>query len=234
VHHSGERYAQFNDGGVNQVSQRPVSTFSINVDVDTGAYSNVQRFLNAAQLPPRDAVGTEELINYFAYNYPAPQDRARPFSASTAVAPAPWGHHRHLMRIGIQGFDIALENLPSTNLVVWIDVSGSMSAPNKLARLKAALSLLTRRLRATDSVSIVVYAGASGLVLAPTPGNQRHVIDGAISRLRAGGSPNGGAGTELAYQLARSAYKPPGVDRIVLATDGDFNVGTTNIESLKR
>jgi Ca-activated chloride channel family protein len=232
VHHSGGRYAQFNDSAVHQVSQRPVSTFSI--DVDTGAYSNVRRFLNAGQLPPRDAVRTEELINYFAYNYPAPQNRARPFSVSTAVAPAPWGHNRHLMRIGIQGFDIALENLPSTNLVFLIDVSGSMSAPNKLGLLKPALSLLTRRLRATDSVSIVVYAGASGVVLEPTPGNQRRVIDGAISRLRAGGSTNGGAGIELAYQLARSAYKPKGINRIVLATDGDFNVGTTNIESLKR
>ncbi len=226
-----ESYGHFDDNPVKRVAEHPVSTFSI--DVDTGAYANVRRFLNAGRLPRRDAVRVEELVNYFAYSYPAPDTAARPFNVTTELAPAPWNSHRLLLHIGIKGYQVARQDLPPANLVFLIDVSGSMQAPNKLELLKRALALLARQLRSQDQVAIVVYAGASGVVLEPVAGTARARIMTALEGLRAGGSTNGGAGIRLAYALARQAYNPDSINRVILATDGDFNVGTVNLEALK-
>lgn len=226
-----ENYADFEDNPVQRVAANPVSTFSI--DVDTGAYANVRRLLRAGQLPPQDAVRAEELINYFTYDYPTPSDRRTPFSVYREIAPAPWNADNYLLHIGIQGYRPAAREVPNANLVFLIDVSGSMNSPDKLGLLKSSLKLLTRQLDADDSVSMVVYAGASGVVLEPTPGNQRARIIAALDRLQAGGSTNGGAGIRLAYAMAEQAFIPDGINRVLLATDGDFNVGTTNIQMLK-
>ena len=181
-------------------AEQPVSTFSI--DVDTGAYANVRRFLNAGQLPPQDAVRVEEMINYFDYRYAPPASRDTPFRVSTELAPAPWNPQALLMKIGIKGFDVSAAERPAANLVFLIDVSGSMQTPDKLPLLKNAFRLLTDQLTARDRVSMVVYAGSSGVVLEPTPGDQKHKIRDAIDRLEAGGSTNGAEGIERAYQLA--------------------------------
>ena len=226
-----ENYADFDDNPVQRVAENPVSTFSI--DVDTGAYANVRRLLRAGQLPPQDAVRAEELINYFSYEYDAPGERGTPFSVTREIAPAPWNADNYLLHIGVQGYRPAPREVPNANLVFLIDVSGSMNSPDKLGLLKTSLQLLTRQLDADDSVSMVVYAGASGVVLEPTPGNQRARIIAALDRLQAGGSTNGGAGINLAYAMAEQAFIPDGINRVLLATDGDFNVGTTNIEMLK-
>jgi Ca-activated chloride channel family protein len=227
-----ENYAQFNDNPLQRVVEAPFSTFSI--DVDTGAYSNLRRLLNAGSKPARDAVRTEELINYFSYDYPRPQDRARPFSISTEVGPTPWNTSTRLLHIGIQGYEVPASNLPAANLVFLVDVSGSMQAANKLELLKSSLQLLLRRLDARDRISIVVYAGASGVVLEPTPGDQPAKISAALDGLTAGGPTNGGAGIRLAYALARQAYIDGGINRVLLATDGDFNVGTVDFEMLRQ
>jgi Ca-activated chloride channel family protein len=227
-----ENYAQFNDNPLQRVVEAPFSTFSI--DVDTGAYSNLRRLLNAGSKPARDAVRTEELINYFSYDYPRPQDRARPFSISTEVGPTPWNTSTRLLHIGIQGYEVPASNLPAANLVFLVDVSGSMQAANKLELLKSSLKLLLRRLDARDRISIVVYAGASGVVLEPTPGDQPAKISAALDGLTAGGPTNGGAGIRLAYALARQAYIDGGINRVLLATDGDFNVGTVDFEMLRQ
>lgn len=227
-----ERYAHLEPNPTKLVGESPVSTFSI--DVDTGAYANVRRFLSLGQLPPPAAVRTEELINYFAYDYEAPQDRTRPFSVDTAIAPAPWASDRHLLRIGIKGYEIPHDELPAANLVFLIDVSGSMRSPQKLGLLKPALKILTKRLRSVDSVAIAVYAGQSGVVLPPTAGNDSRAIERAIDTLAAGGSTNGAAGIELAYQLAAQNFKSNGINRVLLATDGDFNVGVQDVDALKR
>jgi Ca-activated chloride channel family protein len=226
-----ENYADFDDNPVQRVTENPVSTFSI--DVDTGAYANVRRLLRAGQLPPQDAVRAEELINYFSYDYAPPNDPRTPFSVVREIAPAPWNADNYLLHIGIQGYQPASREVPNANLVFLIDVSGSMNSPDKLGLLKSSLKLLTRQLDANDSVSMVVYAGASGVVLEPTPGNQRARIIAALDRLQAGGSTNGGAGINLAYAMAEQAFIPDGINRVLLATDGDFNVGTTSIEMLK-
>jgi len=227
-----ENYAHFNDYSPQRVAEAPFSTFSI--DVDTGAYSNLRRMLNAGSKPARDAVRTEELINYFSYDYPRPQDRARPFSISTEVGPAPWNTSTRLLQIGIQGYEVPAPDLPAANLVFLVDVSGSMQAANKLELLKSSLKLLLRRLDAQDRISIVVYAGASGVVLEPTPGDQSAKISAALDGLTAGGPTNGGAGIRLAYALAQQAYIDSGINRVLLATDGDFNVGTVDFEGLKQ
>ncbi len=224
-----ENYAHFTDNPVRRADEDPVSTFSI--DVDTGAYANVRRMLRAGQLPPRDAVRAEELINYFSYDYAAPRDRGAPFSVVREVAPAPWNPANLLLHVGIQGY--IPETVPSANLVFLVDVSGSMQSPDKLELLKSSLKLLVRELDADDSVAIVVYAGASGVVLEPTPGNRHAEIIAALDRLRAGGSTNGAAGIRLAYAMAEQAYIDGGINRVLIATDGDFNVGTTSIEMLK-
>ncbi len=224
-----EKYAHLDQNGIVQVAEHPVSTFSI--DVDSGAYANVRRMLKAGQLPQQDAVRIEEMINYFGYDYPLPQDENVPFSVTTEMAPAPWNRHTHLLQIGIKGQDISRQMLPPANLVFLIDVSGSMGDANRLPLLQSALKLLTEQLREQDRVAIVVYAGASGVVLPPT--NDKGKILAALNRLQAGGSTNGAAGIELAYAVARQSYISRGINRVLLATDGDFNVGTINFDALK-
>ncbi|MDX1513784.1 MAG: VWA domain-containing protein [Gammaproteobacteria bacterium] len=226
-----ERYAELSDNPVKRVAEHPVSTFSI--DVDTGAYANVRRYLNHGRLPPEDAVRVEEMINYFVYDYPSPGNRSEPFSITTRIAPAPWSDSRHLLLIGIKGYEVPTEMLPPANLVFLIDVSGSMRSPDKLELLKESLKLLSRRLRPQDRLSIVVYAGASGVVLEPIAGNRRGTIEAALDALHAGGSTNGGAGIRLAYAKARESFVEGGINRVILATDGDFNVGTVDFEKLK-
>jgi len=201
--------------------EQPVSTFS--VDVDTGAYANVRRFLSEGRLPPQDAVRTEELINYFRYDYPLPQDRAQPFSVTTDMAVTPWNESTRLLRIGLRGYDLPRDNRPPANLVFLLDVSGSMGSRDKLPLVQAAMRMLSSELTEQDRVSIVVYAGAAGVVLEPT--NDECAIRIAIEQLRAGGSTAGGAGIQLAYNLARGNFIEDGVNRVILATDGDFNVG---------
>jgi Ca-activated chloride channel family protein len=225
-----ENYAPIDENPVRLVIEHPVSTFSI--DVDTGAYSNVRRFLNEGQLPPADAVRVEELINYFGYDDPVPAGGDVPFAVTTEIAPAPWNAEARLLRIGIRGYEVADADRPAANLVFLIDVSGSMQSPDKLPLLKNGFRLLTQRLDQDDRVAIVVYAGASGLVLEPTAGNEAFKITAALDRLAAGGSTNGGDGIRLAYAVAADGFIPDGINRVVLATDGDFNVGTVSHEAL--
>jgi Ca-activated chloride channel homolog len=225
-----ERYQHLDENPVHLAAEQPVSTFSI--DVDTGAYSNVRRFLNAGHLPPQDAVRVEEMINYFDYQYATPESRKTPFRVSTELAPAPWNSQAWLLRVGIKGFEVKAEERPPANLVFLIDVSGSMQTPEKLPLLKNAFRLLTDQLTERDRVSMVVYAGSSGVVLEPTPGDRKHKIREAIDQLEAGGSTNGAEGIERAYQLAHETFVKGGINRVVLATDGDFNVGIVNFEAL--
>jgi len=225
-----ENYAQIDTNPVRLVSDHPVSTFS--VDVDTGAYSNLRRILNEGRLPPTDAVRIEELINYFDYTYSRPENPALPFSVNTELAAAPWNPDRRLLQVGIRGYDVPAAERKAANLVFLVDVSGSMQAPNKLSLLKRAMRLLTRQLNAGDRVSLVVYAGAAGVVLEPTPGDQHAKIEAALERVTAGGSTNGAGGIRAAYAMARQAYVDDGINRILIATDGDFNVGTVNFGQL--
>jgi Ca-activated chloride channel family protein len=210
---------------------QPLSTFSI--DVDTASYANVRRYLQSGQLPPKDAVRIEEMLNYFRYDYPAPAGE-HPFSVNVETAPAPWQVEHRLMRIGLRGHDIDMDERPPTNLVFLIDVSGSMNRPEKLPLLKQAFKLLIDRLTPDDKVGIVVYAGASGLVLEPTYCFQRQTILDALDRLKAGGSTNGGEGIQLAFGVASEHFIEGGINRVILATDGDFNVGVTDAGALVR
>ena len=223
-----ERYDGKEVSPIHHAATEPVSTFS--VDVDTGAYANARRFLTAGQLPPKDAVRTEELVNYFRYNLPAPEARGTPFTVTTDVAVSPWNPQTRLLRIGLRGYDLPRAARPPANLVFLVDVSGSMSDPDKLPLVKTALAGLAGELSPRDRVSIVVYAGAAGLVLEPT--NDPRKIRAALDRLEAGGSTAGGAGLKLAYQVARDNFIQGGVNRILLATDGDFNVGVSNTKAL--
>jgi Ca-activated chloride channel family protein len=225
-----ENYAHDAENPVRLAAEHPVSTFSI--DVDTGSYANVRRFLHDGQLPPQDAVRVEELVNYFPYDYPAPAGLDRPFTVTTALAPAPWNANRVLLQIGLKGYEIPPARRAPANLVFLVDVSGSMQDPAKLPLLKNAFRLLAAQLRATDRVALVVYAGAAGTVLPPTAGDDQAAIRAALDRLEAGGSTNGAGGIRLAYDLARGAFVKGGINRIVLATDGDFNVGTTDFDAL--
>ena len=225
-----EQYAHFDDNPVKRVAELPVSTFSL--DVDTGSYSNVRRFLNQGRLPPADAVRTEELINYFAYSDAAPTNRDAPFAVTTEVAPSPWNPKTHLLRIGVKTWAPPPERLPPANLVFLMDVSGSMKSPDKLPLVKQSLRLLVRRLGAQDRVALVAYAGASGVVLEPTPGDRKATIEAAIDRLEAGGPTHGAAGIQLAYAKAREGFIPGGINRVLLATDGDFNVGVVGHDAL--
>jgi Ca-activated chloride channel family protein len=209
----------------------PLSTFSI--DVDAASYSNVRRFLNQGQLPPADAVRTEEMINYFKYDYPQPTG-TDPFSINTEIADAPWNKQHKLVLIGMQGKKIPVDDLPASNLVFLIDVSGSMSDANKLPLVKASMKMLVEQLREQDKVSIVVYAGAAGLVLKPTSGAEKTKIRDAIDNLEAGGSTAGGAGIRLAYQTANGSFVKNGNNRVVLCTDGDFNVGESSDDAMKK
>ncbi len=213
------------------VAANPLSTFSI--DVDRASYSNVRRFINQGQRPPLDAVRIEELINYFTYDYPNPEG-AHPFSITTEVTGAPWNPLHRLVRIGIQGERVDTENLPASNLVFLLDVSGSMQSPNKLPLLKASFRMLVNELRAQDRVAIVVYAGAAGLVLPSTSGAEKGTILDAIEALEAGGSTAGGAGIALAYRVARENHIEGGNNRVILATDGDFNVGASSDAEMVR
>jgi len=224
-----ENYGPINKNPVNLASEKPVSTFSI--DVDTGSYANVRRFLNQGNLPREDAVRIEELVNYFSYDYPQPEGK-HPFSVTTELSPTPWNKDTLLLHVGIQGKDMAKQTLPPANLVFLVDVSGSMQSANKLALLKTSMKLLSKQLRAQDKISMVVYAGTSGVVLPPTAGDQTATIHQALDQLTAGGSTNGAAGIKLAYQMAQQGFIKNGINRVILATDGDFNVGTTNFDAL--
>ena len=226
-----EKYEHREDNPVRRASEQPVSTFSI--DVDTGSYANVRRMLRQGVRPPADAVRAEEFINYFGYGHPAPQSRETPFRVTTELAPAPWNGKRQLLMIGIKGYDVPKATLPPSNLVFLIDTSGSMDTPNKLPLLKQAFAQLVPQLRAQDRVSIVVYAGSAGLVLPPTPGDRHGEILAALEQLQAGGSTNGGEGIQLAYAMAKQSFAKGGVNRVILATDGDFNVGTTDRKALE-
>jgi Ca-activated chloride channel homolog len=227
--HDTEAYDQIQDNRFVRVADDPRSTFSI--DVDTASYSIVRRFLNEGRLPPAGAVRIEEMINYFHYSYPEPATEA-PFSLSTEVSEAPWASAHRLVRIGLKGKHVAAATRPRANLVFLVDVSGSMESPDKLPLLKQGLELLVGQLDAGDRVSLVVYAGSSGLVLSPTAGDRKQTLRDAVGRLEAGGSTNGGEGIQLAYAEARSSFIRGGVNRVILATDGDFNVGTTNQSDL--
>jgi Ca-activated chloride channel family protein len=225
-----ESYAHRADGEFVQVARRPLSTFS--VDVDTASYSNVRRFLNEGHLPPADAVRIEEMVNYFPYDYRAPG--REPFAADIEMGPAPWAPNRRLLRIGLKTPEIAQEDRPASNLVFLVDVSGSMQPANKLPLVKRSLEMLVERLDGRDRVAVVVYAGAAGLVLPPTSGDDKTGILLALQRLEAGGSTNGAQGIQLAYDIAAEGFVQGGNNRVILATDGDFNVGTTDEGSLTR
>jgi Ca-activated chloride channel family protein len=226
-----EGYAPVNENGFKDVKNNPLSTFSI--DVDNASYSNIRRFINGGQLPPADAVRIEEMINYFKYNYPEPGGE-HPFSVFTEMAACPWNQKHLLLQVGLRGKNIDKTSLPPSNLVFLLDVSGSMNSPNKLPLLKSAFGLLVNELRPQDKVAIVVYAGAAGLVLESTPGNKKELIMRAITNLEAGGSTAGGAGLRLAYKEAEKNFIRGGNNRIILATDGDFNVGESSNGGMER
>jgi Ca-activated chloride channel family protein len=225
-----ESYSRIEENIFKSVTTAPLSTFSI--DVDKAGYSNIRRMLNNGQKVPEDAVKIEEMVNYFAYNYPQPSGKD-PFSITADMVNSPWNADAKLVRIGLKGKDISLENVPPSNLVFLLDVSGSMDSPNKLPLLKAALNVLVDRLREKDKVAIVVYAGAAGLVLPPTSGAEKQLIKNAIENLSAGGSTAGGAGIELAYKIAAENFSKDGNNRVILATDGDFNVGKSSNRSME-
>lgn len=227
---SRERYLDTPENALMLTSEQPVSTFS--VDVDTGSYTNVRRMLNQGFLPPADAVRAEDFINYFTYSYPAP-DNGEVFSINTELAASPWNPKRHLFKVGLQGQMLDKQQRKAANLVFLLDVSGSMNAPDKLPLLISSLRLLASQLGSQDRVSIVTYAGSSQTVLEPTQGNQRGRIQTALETLSAGGGTNGEGGILRAYQLARSSFIKEGVNRVILATDGDFNVGMSDLEELK-
>ena len=226
-----EAYDKIDDNQWTNPANKPLSTFSI--DVDTASYSNVRRFLHLGQLPPKDAVRLEELLNYFTFDYPQPRDGS-PFTVTTALAEAPWNPRHRLALIGLQGKRIDSSRTPPRNLVFLVDVSGSMQTPVKLPLVKSSLAMLVRNLTSRDRIALVVYAGAAGLVLPPTRGDDTQTILEALGRLQAGGSTNGAQGLRLAYQTARDHFIPGGINRVILATDGDFNVGVTNQGDLIR
>ena len=226
-----EQYQNLPDNPVHSVAETPVSTFS--VDVDTGSYANVRRFLNQGQLPPEGAVRLEEMVNYFPYDYPLPSDGS-PFGVTTEVAATPWNPNTRLLRVGIKASERAVAELAPANLVFLVDVSGSMDRREGLPLVKSTLKLLVDQLRDQDRVSLVVYAGESRVVLKPTSGRDKANIRNAIEQLTAGGSTAGASGIELAYQMAREGFIDQGINRILLATDGDFNVGISDFDSLKQ
>ena len=226
-----EQYQALADNPIHSVVETPVSTFS--ADVDTGAYANVRRLLNQGRLPPEGAVRLEEMVNYFPYDYALPSDGS-PFGVTTELATSPWNPHTRLLRIGIKASDRAAAELAPANLVFLVDVSGSMDRREGLPMVKSTLKLLVDQLRDQDRVSLVVYAGESRVVLQPTSGREKAKIRTAIEQLTAGGSTAGASGIDLAYQMAQQAFIPKGINRILLATDGDFNVGVSDFDSLKQ
>jgi Ca-activated chloride channel family protein len=220
-----ENYAAIEESRFLPAASNPRSTFSI--DVDAASYTNVRRFLTAGQRPPKDAVRIEEFLNYFRYDYPEPKGDER-FSVTTDLAVSPWAPDHRLLRIGIKGKSLRTDAVPPSNLVFLLDVSGSIQPPNKLPLVKQAFRLLAQELRPQDRVAVVVYAGAAGLVLPSTPGSDKATILAALDRLEAGGTTAGGAGLRLAYEVARQHYARDGNNRVVLATDGDFNIGESS------
>ncbi|MDF0696065.1 VWA domain-containing protein [Rhizobium sp. MC63] len=228
---SRERFANAAANPIKSVATDPVSTFS--ADVDSASYSFVRRSLTGGAMPDPQSVRVEEMINYFPYDWPRPDKADQPFKATVTVMPTPWNHNTELMHVAIKGYDIAPATAPHANLVFLIDVSGSMDEPDKLPLLKSAFRLLINRLKADDTVSIVTYAGNAGTVLEPTRVAEKSKILSAIDRLEAGGSTGGAEGIEAAYDLAKKAFVKDGVNRVMLATDGDFNVGPSSNEDLK-
>ncbi len=228
-----ERYQHLDDNAIKHVASEPVSTFSL--DVDTGSYSNVRRFLAGGSLPPQDAVRVEELVNYFPYDgvVASRVNGEHPFAVGTELAPCPWNPDHWLMKVSVKAQEIGAKALPPANLVFLVDVSGSMDDPAKLPLLKSSLKLLVDQLRAEDRVSLVVYAGREAVVLEPTAGSEREKIRRAIDNLSAGGSTAGEAGIRLAYRMAKSGFIKDGINRVLIATDGDFNVGLTDFQALK-
>jgi len=226
-----DKFEQFEVNPVKQVAEAPVSTFS--ADVDTASYSFVRRNLNSGRLPQKDAVRVEEMINYFDYAWPAATSAKAPFKPTVVVSDSPWGKGRKLVHIGIKGYEISKDQSPATNLVLLLDVSGSMSSPDKLPLAVQSMELLLSSLKPDDTVGIVVYAGAAGTVLEPTPVRDKQKIIAALRDLTPGGSTAGAEGIERAYQLAEAHFRKGGVNRIILATDGDFNVGIDSTNELK-
>ena len=227
---SNDSYKEKNENVFKSPNYYPLSTFSI--DVDKASYSNVRRMINNGQKIPKDAIKVEELINYFSYKYPQPTGD-HPFSINTEVASTPWNTSTKIVKIGLQGKALDKENIPNSNFVFLLDVSGSMSNQNKLPLLKSAFKLLVNQLREKDKVSIVVYAGAAGVVLKPTSGDNKEKIMNALNNLEAGGSTAGGSGIELAYKLAQKNFIKNGNNRVILATDGDFNVGQSGDQEME-
>ncbi|QGY46719.1 DUF3520 domain-containing protein [Maribellus comscasis] len=226
-----ENYSTIHENGFKDAKANPLSTFSI--DVDNASYSNVRRYINQGELPPVDAVRIEEMINYFHYDYPEPAGET-PFSVTTELGACPWNEDHYLMHVGLKGKSIDKSELPPSNLVFLIDVSGSMNAYNKLPLLKRAFTMLVNELRPEDRVAIVVYAGAAGKVLNSTPGDEKQEILDALEQLNAGGSTAGGEGLKLAYKIASNHFIEGGNNRIILATDGDFNVGVSSTSEMER
>ena len=220
-----EDYDMFEENAFKNPALAPLSTFSI--DVDNASYTNIRRFLNNGQTVPKDAVRVEEMINFFKYSYPEPKGDV-PFSINTEYSDAPWNTKHKLLKIGLKGVDISTNKLPASNFVFLIDVSGSMDTYNKLPLLKQSMKLLVNQMRDEDKIAIVVYSGAAGLVLPPTNGNEKVTIINALDKLEAGGSTAGGVGIELAYKIAHENFIKGGNNRIILATDGDFNLGMTS------
>jgi Ca-activated chloride channel homolog len=229
--HNTEEYDGITENIFHDPLKNPLSTFSI--DVDAASYSNIRRFITSGQRPPKDAVRIEEMINYFDYEYGQPQGDD-PFSINTEISTAPWNSKHKLVHIGLQGKNIPKENLPPSNLVFLIDVSGSMSDENKLPLLKTSFKMLVEQLREQDRIAIVVYAGAAGLVLPSTSGAEKKTIIDALDKLEAGGSTAGGAGIKLAYAIAKENFQKEGNNRVILATDGDFNVGESSNGGMER
>lgn len=228
---SAEEYKAIQENGFKKVWDNPLSTFSI--DVDVASYSNMRRFLNKGELPPADAIRTEELINYFSYNYAQPTGND-PVRITSEIGTCPWNEQHRLVRIGLKAKEIPTENLPASNLIFLIDVSGSMYGPERLDLVKSSLKLLVNNLRDKDKVAIVVYSGAAGEKLTSTPGSDKQKIREAIDELEAGGSTAGGEGIKLAYKIARKNFITGGNNRIILCTDGDFNVGVSSDQELEK
>jgi len=225
VNVNDEDYGMFMENQFENPKNSPLSTFSI--DVDNASYTNIRRFINNGQKVPKDAVRVEEMVNFFKYDYPQPKGE-NPFSINTEYSDAPWNSKHKILKIGLQGKNIASEKLPASNLVFLIDVSGSMNSENKLPLLQSSMKVLVDQLRDEDRVAIVVYAGAAGMVLPPTSGSNKKAIIDALEKLSAGGSTAGGAGIELAYKIAQENFIKNGNNRVILATDGDFNVGSSS------
>lgn len=226
-----DKYENTEENTVKLVEKEAVSTFSI--DVDTASYANVRRFLNDGYLPPKDAVRIEEMVNYFDYNYPAPKNKETPFKATAKIVPTPWNKDTKLLHIGIKGYEIQKKERPKSNLVFLLDTSGSMNSKDKLPLLKRAIEMIVKQMDKNDKISMVVYAGSAGVVLEPTSGNNKSKILNALNKLSAGGSTAGGEGIRRAYELAEQNFDKTAVNRVILGTDGDFNVGITDPEKLE-